>query len=121
MKITSFSFVRQRKLEESLLFSGQFRDALQALLDWLYKTEPLLAEDQPVHGDLDTVNSLLEEHRAFQQELGKRQANIATVRKASREMMDKSEEDHSHLENQLIDLTTKWDKVRPRGPIGSLG
>ena len=54
---------RQRKLEEALLFSGQFKDAMQALLDWLYKVEPLLAEDQPVHGDLDTVNSLEEEHR----------------------------------------------------------
>ena len=28
---------RQRELEEALLFSGQFKDALQALLDWLYK------------------------------------------------------------------------------------
>lgn len=102
---------RQRKLEEALLFSGQFKDALQALLDWLYKVEPTLADDQPVHGDLDTVNSLVEEHKAFQQELGKRQGNILTVKKAAREMMDKSDEDHSHLENQLIDLTTKWDKV----------
>ncbi len=49
---------RQRKLEEALLFSGQFKEALQALLDWLYKIEPTLAEDQPLHGDLDTVNSL---------------------------------------------------------------
>ncbi len=28
---------RQRKLEEALLFSGQFKEALAALLDWLYK------------------------------------------------------------------------------------
>ena len=54
---------RQRKLEEALLFSGQFKDAIQVLLDWLYKKEPLLAEDQPVHGDLDTVTSLMEEHK----------------------------------------------------------
>ena len=56
-------YYRQRKLEEALLFSGQFKDALQALLDWLYRMEPGLSEDQPVHGDLDTVNSLVEEHR----------------------------------------------------------
>ena len=54
---------RQRRLEEALLFSGQFKDAMQALLDWLYKMETHLAEDQPVHGDLDTVNSLIEEHK----------------------------------------------------------
>ncbi len=43
---------------------------LQALLDWLYKVEPTLSEDLPLHGDIDTVNSLQEEHKAFQQELG---------------------------------------------------
>ena len=48
---------RQRKLEEALLFSGQFKEALQALLDWLYKIEPTLREDLPLHGDIDTVNS----------------------------------------------------------------
>ena len=93
------------------MFSGQFKDALQALLDGLYKMEPSLAEELPVHGDLDTVNSLNEEHRAFQQELSKRQGQVSTVRKAAKEMMERSEEDCSHLQAQLIDLTTKWDKV----------
>ncbi|KAJ8305391.1 hypothetical protein KUTeg_015936 [Tegillarca granosa] len=55
---------RQRKLEEALLFSGQFTEALQALLDWLAKVEPTLGEDQPVHGDIDTVNNLMESHSA---------------------------------------------------------
>ena len=57
------SVYRQRQLEEALLFSGQCRDAMQALLDWLYKVEPSLAEDQPVHGDRETVVSLIEEHK----------------------------------------------------------
>lgn len=102
---------RQRKLEEALLFSGQFKEALQALLDWLYKMDPSLAEDLPLHGDLDTVNSLNEEHRAFQQELGKRTNSVATVRKAAMELMEKSDEDTSHWEPQLLDLTTKWERV----------
>ena len=60
--MNSVSF-RQRKLEEALLFSGQFNDALEALLDWLAKVEPGLGEDQMVHGDIDTVNNLVEEHK----------------------------------------------------------
>lgn len=56
-------FFRQHKLEEALLFSGQFMDALQALVDWLYKVEPQLAEDQPVHGDLDLVMNLMDAHK----------------------------------------------------------
>uniref|UniRef100_A0A672SPX3 Dystonin n=1 Tax=Sinocyclocheilus grahami TaxID=75366 RepID=A0A672SPX3_SINGR len=57
------SVERQNKLEEALLFSGQFTDALQALIDWLYKVEPQLAEDQPVHGDIDLVLNLIDSHK----------------------------------------------------------
>lgn len=54
---------RQRKLEEALLFCGQFKDAMEALLDWLRKTEKRLTDDGPVHGDLDTVMALVEQHK----------------------------------------------------------
>ena len=47
------------------MFAGQFSEALQALLDWLGKVEPTLGEDQPVHGDIDTVNNLMESHKVF--------------------------------------------------------
>lgn len=58
-------FPRQNKLEEALLFSGQFTDALQALIDWLYRVEPQLAEDQPVHGDIDLVMNLIDNHKVL--------------------------------------------------------
>ena len=54
---------RQKALEDALLHSGQFKEALQALLDWLYKAEPQLAEELLVHGDHDTVSGLVEEHK----------------------------------------------------------
>ncbi|XP_022258014.1 dystonin-like, partial [Limulus polyphemus] len=54
---------RQRMLEEALLFSGQFKDAIQALIEWLDKAKDTLATDQPVHGDLDTVTSLVDQHK----------------------------------------------------------
>jgi hypothetical protein len=50
-------------LEEALLFSGQFKDAVQALLEWLAKVEGSLGEGGPVHGDLDTVTALMEKHK----------------------------------------------------------
>jgi hypothetical protein len=46
-----------------LLFSGQFKDAVQALLEWLRKVEKVLSEEGPVHGDLDTVMALVEQHK----------------------------------------------------------
>ena len=54
---------RQKHLEDGLLKAGRFKDALQVLLDWLYKVEPNLNENLPVHGDVDTVNMLVEHHK----------------------------------------------------------
>lgn len=58
-----FASLRQHKLEEALLFSGRFTDALQALNDWLYRAEPQLAEDVPVDGDKDMVHNLIDKHK----------------------------------------------------------
>ena len=54
---------RQNKLDEALLSSGRFSDAIQSLMEWLSKAEAYLSEDQPILGDLDTVNILTEQHK----------------------------------------------------------
>lgn len=54
---------RQHRLEERLLLSGKFSEALQALLDWLYRAEPQLSEDVPVGGDRDLVSDLMDKHK----------------------------------------------------------
>lgn len=53
-------------MEEALLYCGQFKDALQALLDWLKRTEKELSDEGPVHGDLDTVTALIDQHKVMQ-------------------------------------------------------
>lgn len=50
-------------MEEALLYSGQFKDAMSALLEWLKKQQKELSGDSPVHGDLDTVMALIEQHK----------------------------------------------------------
>ncbi|XP_040192936.1 microtubule-actin cross-linking factor 1 isoform X13 [Rana temporaria] len=105
------SVERQHKLEEALLFSGQFMDALQALVDWLYKVEPQLAEDQPVHGDLDLVMNLLDAHKVFQKELGKRTSSVQAVKRSAKELLESSREDTTWVKVQLQELSTRWDTV----------
>eukprot|EP00057_Strongylocentrotus_purpuratus_P013875 XP_011668349.1 PREDICTED: microtubule-actin cross-linking factor 1-like [Strongylocentrotus purpuratus] len=84
---------RQRKLEEALLHSGQFKDALQALLEWLYQVEPTLSDETPVDGDIDTVMNLMEAHKGFQRDLGSRKNSVKSVNKSAKDLMDKSSED----------------------------
>lgn len=38
-------------------------------MEWLQKAEKALSEDGPVHGDMDTVNSLIDQHRQFEEDL----------------------------------------------------
>ncbi|XP_044853531.1 microtubule-actin cross-linking factor 1 isoform X18 [Mauremys mutica] len=105
------SVERQHKLEEALLFSGQFMDALQALVDWLYKVEPQLAEDQPVHGDLDLVMNLMDAHKVFQKELGKRTGTVQVLKRSGRELIENSRDDTTWVKGQLQELSNRWDTV----------
>ncbi|XP_068071420.1 microtubule-actin cross-linking factor 1 isoform X36 [Danio rerio] len=105
------SVERQHKLEEALLFSGQFAEALQALVDWLYRVEPQLAEDQPVHGDLDLVSNLMDCHKVFQKELGKRTSSVQALKRSARELMETGRDDTAWVKVQLQELSNRWDTV----------
>ncbi|XP_033956247.1 dystonin isoform X2 [Pseudochaenichthys georgianus] len=105
------SVERQNKLEEALLFSGQFTDALQALIDWLYRVEPQLAEDQPVHGDIDLVLNLIDTHKVFQKELGKRTVSVQALKRSARDLTDISHHDSSWVKVQMQELSTRWETV----------
>ncbi|XP_043919283.1 dystonin isoform X2 [Protopterus annectens] len=105
------SVERQNKLEEALLFSGQFTDALQALIDWLYKVEPQLAEDQPVHGDIDLVMNLIDSHKVFQKELGKRTSGLQALKRSARDLIEGSTDDSSWVKVQMQELSTRWETV----------
>ena len=85
------SVARQRKLEEALLFSGQFKEALEALLDWLKKQQAGLEDNAPVHGDLDTVTALCEQHKSFEVQLKDREKQVESVQKTADELISKAD------------------------------
>ncbi|KAM6909709.1 microtubule-actin cross-linking factor 1, isoforms 6/7 [Xenentodon cancila] len=109
--ISGKSMERQHKLEEALLFSGRFTDALQALNDWLYRAEPQLAEEAPVGGDKDMVNNLIDKHKAFQKELGKRAGCIRTLKRSVRDLTRSSTADAHWLQEQMDELDERWEAV----------
>uniref|UniRef100_A0A8C3ETQ8 Uncharacterized protein n=1 Tax=Corvus moneduloides TaxID=1196302 RepID=A0A8C3ETQ8_CORMO len=110
--LCSHAAERQHKLEENLLFSGKFTDALQALMDWLYRAEPQLSEDVPVGGDRDLVGDLMDKHKVFQKELGKRASCIKTLKRSVRDLTrGSSSVDSQWLQRQVEELSTRWDLV----------
>lgn len=103
---------RQRKLEEALLFTGQFKEATGALMDWLKKVELGLVGDGPVHGDVDTVNSLMEKHKDFCKEMNNRKTQVDSVRRISEDLLVKATpEDASNIRAQMSELLSTWDNV----------
>lgn len=106
-RVCSKSVDRQRKLEESLLLSGQFSDALQALLDWLRKTKNRLSEDGPVHGDLETVTQLVEQHKSLESDLSKRATQMQSVLKTGKEL----EQSNREISKSLNEVQRLWSDV----------
>lgn len=82
------SVEKQKKLEDALLCSGQFRDALQGLLEWLSKVEPTLAETNSLNGDLESVLALIEDNQQFQLQLQHKSEQVNMVRKAADELIN---------------------------------
>ncbi|XP_063905666.1 microtubule-actin cross-linking factor 1 isoform X33 [Zophobas morio] len=110
--VCSKSVDRQRKLEEALLYSGQFKDAIAALLQWLKKVEKELSVDSPVHGDLDTVNHLVDLHRQFEKELERRNEQMESVIRTGTDLERKaSKADASQIRGQLNELSELWNTV----------
>ena len=112
LHVCNLSVEKQRKLEEALLFSGQFKDALKALMDWLGKMSAGLDDKSPVHGDLDTVIGLVEKHKNFEEELSGRTDQVESLKKTAEELLQSADrEDAIKINAQVTELTNTWEKV----------
>ncbi|XP_032078255.1 microtubule-actin cross-linking factor 1-like [Thamnophis elegans] len=106
----SWAAERQQKLEGHLLFSGCFGDALQGLLDWLCRAKPQLAEETPVSGDRDLVGTLMEQHKAFQTELGRRAVAVTSLRCSAHVLVQGGNSvDAQWLQIQTEELEDRWE------------
>merc|ERR1712045_755873 len=112
LNVCNLSVEKQRKLEEALLLSGQFKDALKALMDWLKKIAKDLDNTSPVHGDLDTVISLVEKHKNFEEELNSRTEQYESLTKTAEEFLENAEgQDKVKIQTQLTEMTSSWENI----------
>ena len=112
INVSNLTLEKERKLEEALLFSGQFKDAIKGLLDWLAKKLSSLDDKTPVHGDLDTVMGLVEKHKNFESELRARSDQVESLKSTVAEMLKTAEkEDAVKITAQMTELTNAWEKI----------
>lgn len=71
-----------------------------------------MSEEKPVHGDLDTVNHLVDQHHRFEQDLEARNAQMETVIRTGHELEVKaSKTDAVTIRSQLTELNELWETV----------
>jgi len=110
--VCAISVDRQHQLEEALLFHGMFQDAVQALLDWIKSVEPHIASETAVMGDTDTVKLLIDNHKAFENDLAKREKNYQSIVSTGETMLKEGKVDNAdQLEQQLHDLQERWEVI----------
>ena len=102
---------KQKRLEEALLYAGQLKDAVRALMDWIdFQMQNLSLKN--LYGDLDTVNSLIDSHKIFIDELRDREKSLEQIRKTAKELLETcSREDGEQIKNQLERLEDKFERL----------
>merc|ERR1719312_2115261 len=81
-------------------------------MDWLASMEKALDDKQPVHGDLDTVIGLVEQHKNFEEELNSRTEQVEQLKQTAEELLRTAEnEDAIKIRSQVTELTNRWDRV----------
>merc|ERR1719225_1576190 len=74
--------------------------------------EKALDDKQPVHGDLDTVIGLVEQHKNFEEELNSRTEQVEQLKQTAEELLRTAEnEDAIKIKAQVTELTNKWENV----------
>merc|ERR1719225_665746 len=81
-------------------------------MDWLAQMEKAVDDKQPVHGDLDTVIGLVEQHKNFEEELNSRTEQVEQLKQTAEELLKTAESDDAiKIKSQMTELTNRWENV----------
>ena len=100
------------KLEIALKEATEFHDALQAFIDWLTNAEKNLGALKPASRILDAVLVQIEEHKAFQKDIGAQREVMLTLDKKGTHLKYFSQkQDVILIKNLLISVQHRWERV----------
>ena len=74
--------------------------------------EKALDDKTPVHGDLDTVVGLVEQHKNFEEELNSRTEQVEQLKQTAEELLRTVENDDAiKVRSQVTELTNRLENV----------
>lgn len=100
----------QRKLEEILMVAGQFNEALVAILEWLRKSKARFTDETRVHGDIDTVSNLIDQHKRFENDMQNRVKQIESILENGNKL--NASQPAPNVVNNLREVEQLWDFIK---------
>lgn len=116
-KVHSDALKRQRSIEDALVQSGKFDEALEEAFKWLSSKLPSLEADVAngnCQGDLDTLTQVSNEHQELVQEVQRRKAGIEQLRARANKILEApetSDKEKAEIEDKMNELKDQWDRL----------
>lgn len=104
---------RDRKLEQALLQSGKFQDALQGILKWLKDSEEMVKNQKSPSIDYKVVKAQLQEQKFLMKMINDNQNSVTAILKLGEEVLLGCEPSEKvNIEMQLRDLTSRFGDLK---------
>ncbi|EYB85849.1 hypothetical protein Y032_0289g1495 [Ancylostoma ceylanicum] len=95
--------------EQALLDSSAFDEAILELESWIdSELAKNATAEANVHGDVDTVKSLIDEHKKRETERTSKQRGLDTVMSKAAKLSSKDSDENSHIRTVCARVTDKW-------------
>lgn len=106
---------RERKLDQGLLQSGKFQEALAGLLAWFGEMDDMISNQKPPSSDYKVVRAQVQEQKFVAKLLGDRKSGIDSIIRMGHEICASADpakkqmiqKDIAHMEQKYMDLNKK--------------
>ena len=106
---------REKKLDQGLLQSGKFQEALAGMFDWFNEMDDMISKQKPPSSDYKVVKAQVQEQKFVAKVIGDKKGNIDSLIKMGREIAASAdpaekrriEGEIGQMENRFKDLNKK--------------
>ena len=103
---------REKKLDESLIRSGKFQEALAGFNSWFADMDEMISNQKPPSSDYKVVKAQVQEQKFVLKLLADRQSGIQSLIKNGREVASAgSPEEKKFIENQIIEVEQHFEDL----------
>ncbi|CAO1430403.1 unnamed protein product, partial [Diamesa serratosioi] len=106
---------RDRKLDQALLQTGKFQDALKGLINWLKDSEDMINNQKSPSIDYKVVKAQLQEQKFLMKMIGDNEYSITSLVQLGEEVAVGCEPTEKiNIEFQLKDLKNRFDQLKSK-------